>query len=105
LRVSQITQIASGSLGAIKGLGGYAFDARGNRFDYRHGPSRMGYVVQYSGMVEGVGKFEVDYWVQDQRTKLVLTPSTKVEGEAVIKSVPIGHEVFGLEGLAPVPSR
>jgi hypothetical protein len=93
LTLSKVTEINSGELDRIKGLC-YAFDATGNRLDYKRRPSRPGYVVEYSGMAQGIGNVEVDYWVQDLQSTNMLTGSTKVEAEAVIKSEPIHCAFF-----------
>ena len=93
LTFSKVTEINSAEIGGLKGLC-YAFDATGNRIDYRKYPSRPGYVVEYSGMAQGIGNVEVDYWVQDPQSMSMLTGSTMVEAEAVIKSEPIHCEFF-----------
>ena len=93
-RVSKVTEIQSASLDKSGHFDSYAFDATGNRFDYRRQPSRIGYIIQYSIKVQGMGKCEVDFWVQDQRTKLILTPTTNVEADAVVQTEGINHEFF-----------
>jgi hypothetical protein len=93
-QVSKVTEIASASLDKSGHFDSYAFDATGNRFDYRREPSRSGYIIQYSIKVQGVGKCEIDFWVQDDKTKLILTPTTNVEADAVVQSEGINHEFF-----------